>query len=135
MPRILLIIVISLICLGSLVGCKKSSGGGTTAEENLSIGIDPDPGISVVTSLAATYDFKVLIKSKMPSGGVKIDVACTKDADNSIVFSQSLNSSITPINTSVNNLQSGVVCTVRVTVTSLSKSSNTASLSFKVARK
>jgi len=141
MKNITIITAISLLVCVGFLSCKKSSsgggggGGGTVTEEILSISIDPDPGTTVVSSLGAVYDFKVNIKSKMPPSGVKIDIVCTKDADNSTVFSQSLNNSISPINTSVSNLVAGVLCTVKITVTSVSKPSNTASLNFKVARK
>jgi len=143
MKKIKVITAISLLVCISFLSCSKSSsgggggggGGGTVTEENLSISIDPDPGITVATSLGAVYDFKINIKSKMPASGVKIDIACTKDADNSNVFSQSLNNSVTPINTSVSNLVAGVLCTVKITVTSVNKPGNTASLNFKVARK
>jgi hypothetical protein len=135
--------ILLLVCF-SFYSCSKSSsgsagggggGGGTVTEENLSIKTDPDPGATVAAALGAVYDFKVNINSKMPPSGVKIDIACTKDADNSSVFSQSLNSTASPANISVNNLLAGVLCTVKVTVTSLSKPSNTATVSFKVARK
>jgi hypothetical protein len=141
MKKIKVITAISLLVCISFLSCSKSSsgggrgGGGTVTEENLSISIDPDPGITVATSLGAVYNFKINIKSKMPASGVKIDIACTKDADNSNVFSQSLNNSVTPINTSVSNLVAGVLCTVKITVTSVNKPGNTASLNFKVARK
>jgi hypothetical protein len=124
----------------SLLSCSKKSGGGggptpPPGEENLIIGIDPNPGTTTAQSLGSTYDFKVLVTSKMPASGVKVDVVCTKDSDQSVVSSQTLNSSFSPINATVSNLVSGVLCTVRVTVTSNSKPSNTATLTFKVSRK
>ena len=124
------------------IACSKNSsgsggGGGSTPviEENLLIGVDPDPGSAVASSLSATYDFKTTIKSKMPSAGIKIDMLCTKDADNSAVSSQTLSGSSSSVNMSVTGLLPGVLCTVKITVTSVSKPSNTATLSFKVARK
>ena len=135
-----IMIAVCMLVSGSFLSCSSKSspggGGGTPpTEENLNIGIDPDPGITVASSIGAIYDFKVTIKSKMPASGVKIDIVCTKDADNSNVFSQSVNSSVTPVNTSVGNLVAGILCTVKVTVTSVGKPSNTTSLNFKVARK
>lgn len=142
MKKIKNIAAILLLACVSVFSCSKSSsggggggGGGTVTEENLSISIDPDPGSTVASSLGAVYDFKVNIKSKMPASGVKIDITCTKDADNSNMFSQSLNNSVTPINTSVSNLVAGILCTVKVTVTSVNKPGNNATLNFKVARK
>ena len=142
MKNLAIITGVYLILICCCTGCsKKSSGGGsggggtTVTEENLLIGIDPDTGNAVASSLGATYDFKTTIKSKMSAAGVKIDIVCTKDADNSTVSSQTVSSTSTPVSVSVNNLQPGVLCTVKVTVTSASKPSNTVTLSFKVARK
>lgn len=132
------VLIFSLIACFIFTGCSKSSSGGgntTVQEENLSISIDPDPGTAVAASLGASYDFKINIKSKMPPSGVKIDIDCTRDSDNSSVFTQSLNNSTSSVNVSVGNLVGGVLCTAKITVTSVSKSSNTASLSFKLARK
>ncbi len=143
MRKIIIISAIYILACGSFLSCSKGSsgggsnggGGGTVTEESLSISIDPDPGTLVASSLGASYDFKVIIKSKMPPSGVKIDIICTKDADNSTVFSQSLNNSVSPINTLVGNLQAGVLCTTKITAASISKPSNQVSVSFKVARK
>lgn len=140
MKKITIIIGVCLLLSLVFMTCtKKSGGGGTTpppTEENLVIASDPNPGSTTAQSLGATYDFKVLINSKMPASGVKVDVVSIRDSDQSNVSPpQSLNSTSSPINVSITNLVSGVLCTVKITVTSASKPSNTASLSFKVARK
>ena len=140
MKRIFIIAVLCILSSLAFISCTKKSGGGTTptptpTEENLIVSIDPNPGSAAAQSLGATYDFKVIVSSKMPTSGVKVDVVCTKDSDQSTVSSQSLTGSTSPINASASNLVAGVLCTVRVTVTSNSKPSNTANLSFKVARK
>lgn len=135
--------ILTTVCVFAcsiILSCKKKSpnnggGGTTTTEENLLIGTDPDHGIIVASSLGAVYDFKIVIKSKMPASGVKIEIECTRDSDNGSVFSQTLNNSATPINISVANLVAGILCTVKITVTSVNKPSNIASMSFKVARK
>lgn len=132
------VICLLFVCLYTSCSNKSSGGGGGVpppSEENLVIGIDPDLGSAVAPSLGATYNFTTIIKSKMPVGGINIDVVCTKDADNSSVSSQTVSSSSTPVSVSVSNLLPGVLCTVKITVTSKSKPTNTASLSFKVARK
>ena len=96
MKRILLITIVCITHFG-FTGCSKggSSGGGsggggtvTPTEQNLSISISPDPGTSVVTALAASYAFKVVINSTPPTNGVKIDITGTKESDNSVQFSQ-----------------------------------------------
>lgn len=132
-----LVLVILFFVFTSACGKKGGAGGGTNEpkEENLQVSLDPNPGSAVAASLNASYDFKLLVNSKMPAAGVKIDITCTKDADNSSVSSQSLTSSSASTSILVNNLQPGILCTVKIAVTSLSLSTNKASLSFKVARK
>jgi hypothetical protein len=128
-----------LLCTG-ISYCGKKGGGNPApppapAEENLVISIDPDPGATTAAALGANYDFKVVIQSKMPTAGVKVDVACTRDADNVSISSRSLTGSAATVNTFVDNLQPGQLYTVKVTVTSVSKPSNAASKTFKLARK
>lgn len=137
--RYLIPFLFILLCT-SMSYCGKKGGSTPTpppapAEENLVINIDPDPGTTTAAALGANYDFKVVIQSKMPAAGVKVDIACTRDADNASISSRSLTGSATTVNTFVDNLQSGQLYTVKVTVTSVSKPSNTASKTFKLARK
>jgi len=117
----------------------NDKGGGTTppvvAEENLVISIEPDPGATVVKALGATFDFKLNIISKIPPQGVTITVTYKKDSDNTTLFSQTLQSSSTPVNISISNIPQNDVGTVIITVTSKSKASNTATKSFKLTRK
>ncbi len=103
-------------------------------EENLVIALDPDPGSTTVKSLGASYDFKVIIQSKMPAQGVSVNVSYKKDSDNSVIFSQTLESTTTPVSVTVNNITADVG-TVTVTVTSKSKPANTATRTFKLVLK
>jgi hypothetical protein len=120
-----------------------SSGGGTTptppvVEQNLSIALNPDPGTGIVTALSSSYAFKLLINSTPPAAGVKIDITGTKESDGSVQFSQTSqtsSSSITSVDLSLNGLVQGIVYVVKIDVTSLSTSTNKASISFKIARK
>ncbi len=112
--------------------CSKNGG---SEEENLRVALDPNPGSSVVKALGSSYSFKVIIQSKMPSGGVDVNVAYRKDSDNSVLFSQTVQSSTTPVNLTVNNIPFNEVGTVTAEVKSRSKSSNTATVSFKLTRK
>ncbi len=117
----------------------NDKGGGTTpptpGEENLVISIEPDPGTTVVKALGTTYDFRVNITSKIPTQGVTITVTFKRDSDNTTLFSQTLQSTTTPVNITISNITQNEVGTVTVTVTSKSKSSNTATKSFKLTRK
>ncbi len=104
------------------------------AEENLVIALDPDPGSTTVKSFGASYEFKVIIQSKMPAQGVSINISYRKDSDNSVIFSQTLESTTTPVSITVNNITADVG-TVTVTVTSKTKPANTATKTFKLVLK
>ena len=104
-------------------------------EENLVFSIDSDPGSGNAIANAENYAFTVKVSSKMPSLGVKLDLATKKESDNTSVDSKSIESSTADIPVTTGKLVVGTVYIVKVTVTSKSKSTNTASKEFKVARK
>ena len=120
-------------------GCKKNSGGGggggTTTEANLAVTINPANG-SVQAPSLGPFDLTVIITSPMPPGGVKIEVTAKREDNNSVFFSQTIPSTNnTTSNFSITNTPQTVVCVVDVKVTSLSKSSNTWSGSYRYSRK
>ena len=104
-------------------------------EENLVFSIDPDPGSGNAIANAENYAFTVKVSSKMPSLGVKLDLATKKESDNTSVDSKSIESSTADIPVTTGKLVVGTVYIVKLTVTSKSKSTNSASKEFKVARK
>ncbi len=128
----ILILAIGLIVI---TACSKKGGTSTQQEENLVVVIDPDPGSTTARALGSTYDFKIVLQSKMPAQGVEITVTYRKDSDNSIIFSQTLTTSNASTNVTINNVPLTDVGTVTVTVTSKSKPSNTVTKTFKLARK
>lgn len=129
------------ILLFSLVSmsCSKGGGGGTNppapTEENLSIGIDPDPGSGFAKALGASYDFKLEIKSKMPAQGVEGTVVFRREADNSVLSTQNISGSSSPINVTISNIAFSEVGIVAIDLKSKSKPSNTVSRTFKLHRK
>jgi len=50
---------------------------------------------------------------RIPTSRVKANILCAKELDNSIVDSESLNGSVTPINANVANRQPGVLDTIK----------------------
>jgi hypothetical protein len=105
-------------------------------EQKLVILLDPDPGAATAVAMAANYSFKVKITSKMPTSGVLLEYTTKKDSDNSILDPLTqINSSINSIDVTTGSLESGTLYIVTVTVKSKSQSSNTATKTFKVARK
>lgn len=123
--------------------CSKGNGGGTptpqppavVAEENIAFAIDPDPGSTVIASQSGTYSFKVNVTSKLTTSGVKVDITTKKDSDNSVVESKQVTSTTPGIDISTGTLSPGVLCTVTVVVTSGKTATNSATKTFKVARK
>lgn len=124
------------VLLLATVGCGKDQDPPPAeVEENLVVALNPDPGTTLVRALGTAYSFEVVVQSKMPPQGVTVAVSCVKDSDGSSVFSQSLQSSTSPIGVSITNLPFNEPTTVTVDVTSKSKPSNTARKTFKLVRK
>lgn len=121
-----------------VISCSKSGGNNPPpppAEENLAIGIDPDPGAVGAKALGATYDFKLLISSNMPEKGVEGTVVFRKESDNSLLSSQNIQTSTTPLNIAISSIAINEVGLVTIDVKSKSKPSNTATKTFKLSRK
>lgn len=132
--RFLFLLVAASMMLFS-TACNDGGNKPTEVEENLVIAIDPNPGSAIATALGATYTFKVTITSKMPSQGVDITTTYRKDSDNTQIFSQTLQTSSSPVNITVTGIPFNEVGTVTVEVKSKSKSTNTATKTFKLVRK
>lgn len=87
-------------------------------------------------AIGGTQAINVNVTSALPKDGVTIDVKVTKDADNSSVFTNNISSSTAGTNAiNITSLSPGVLSTVTVVVTSKTKTSNTATKTFKIAAK
>ena len=104
-------------------------------EENIAFTIDPDPGTATASASSGTYTFNVNVSSKVPGAGIKVDLTTKKDADNFLLDSKTVESSTASIAISTGTLAAGTLYNVSVVVTSKSKATNTATKTFKVARK
>ncbi len=142
------LIVFSLFVIIVSAACSKggSSGGGsvtpppptppTPTEENIVFTFDIDPGSNIYAALGTTQEVKITVTSKMPTAGVITDIVVKKDADGSTVSSSTLAAStMVPINGMITNLATNVVCTATITVKSASTATNTATKTFKIAKK
>lgn len=140
--------IFSIILTSTLLGsCSK--GGDTSSvtptptptptpiqEATIAYGIDIDPGAgNIYAALGASQTVTITLSSTLPSSGVTIDVKTTKDADGSTVSSSSVAGTTAKNTVTIDNLQSGVLCTSTITVTSKSTSTNTVTKTFKIARK
>lgn len=143
------LIVFSLFVILVSAACGKGSGGsgggGVTptpptppveTEENLVFTYDIDPGSNIYAALGTTQEVKITVTSKIPTAGVITDIVVKKDSDGTNVSSSTLAAStMVPINGMISNLATNVVCTATITIKSASKATNTATKTFKIARK
>ncbi len=143
------LIVFSLFVILVSAACSKGSGGsgggGVTptpptppppTEENIVFTYDIDPGSNIYAALGTTQEVKITVTSKMPTAGVITDIVVKKDSDGSVVSSSTLAAStMVPINGMITNLATNVVCTATITLKSASTATNTATKTFKIAKK
>ena len=142
------LIVFSLFVILVSAACGKGSGGSggggvtptpptpTPTEENIVFTYDIDPGSNIYAALGASQEVKITVTSKMPTAGVITDIVVRRDSDGATVSSSTLAAStMVPINGMITNLATNVVCTATITVKSASTASNTATKTFKIAKK
>jgi hypothetical protein len=142
------LLVFSLFVIIVSAACSKGGGTGgggvtptppptpTPTEEDIVFTYDIDPGANIYAALGATQDVKITVTSKMPGSGVTTDIVVKKDSDGSTVSSSTLAaSSSVPITGTISNLATNVVCTATITLKSVTKTTNTATKTFKIARK
>ena len=133
--------VLTLLLLWSMVmgiSCGKDNGGDDTTppppeEEALKISTNAS---SLNITAGAQFDFTVTVGSKMPAKGVKIEYTVRGESDN-VLYPQGPAIETTSASTAISlgGLPRQKFCVTTVTVTSLSKSSNTANTSFRVVYK
>lgn len=131
----------SLIAIPFLLAMCSKGGETTTTPEtpvevSVAFSVNVDPGAGNILGVVGTAQpIIVKVSSALPKEGVTILVTVTKDADNSVVFTNT-SSGLTADNTvNITGLTPGALSTVTVVVTSKATSSNTKSLSFKLAAK
>lgn len=132
MKKILLFVLVMV-----LIGCGAKEAP-EPPEEDLKLSTNPAIGTDIAGALSNTFNYKLLINSKPPKTGVKIDISVKNDLDNSISFTQSTQTSsntVSSIDLQIGNLVPGNLYTATTEVTSLSKSTNKAQIVFKIARK
>jgi len=141
------IIALSFIVL-SFAGCSKGGDSPTPTptpppvvivESDIAFKVDvagTEVNYSTVLPVVgATLAINANITSALPKDGVTIDISVKKKADNTVVFTTNLSSSAASNPVTVTGLTPGTLCVATVTVTSKSKSSNTALKTFELASK
>lgn len=134
-----------LILILSVVACSKGGDAPTPAtpvvitEPSLTapnaVLIDIDPGPNVIYAVVGTSQ-KIEVKlSAMPAAGVTIDTKLTKLQDNTIPFTNTVNSTSLSNSVLITGLTPGAVYMLSVVVTSKNTASNSKTIEFKLAAK
>ena len=133
----LLFLLLASVWTWSACG-KGSSGGGGSQPNEPTLVVDTDPTNGAVQAPSiGPFNLKVTITSAMPQNGVKIEINAKKDdgTGSNPFYSTTINTSAGVNNFNLTGTPSNVQCLVEVKVTSLSKSSNTWSGSYRYSRK
>jgi hypothetical protein len=137
MRTFLLLVGITVMTLITVSSC---GGGGDDsppppAEANLAVTTDPANG-TVQPPALGPYNLKVTITSTMPPNGVKIDITAKKDdGSNTVFFSTSVNKTTAVNDFTLTGTPAATQCLVETKVTSLTKSSNQWSGSYRYSSK
>jgi hypothetical protein len=137
MKKITVVLLIAAIAFVLTPSCGKSSGGDSgNNETNLAVEITPVNGSTEAPAVGPNFPLKVEVKSTMPPSGVKIEISAKKDGTTDPAFFTSANNATTAQNNySITNTPATVICVVTVTVTSLSKPTNTWTGSYRYSKK
>jgi hypothetical protein len=141
MNKIKLLLIVSPFLLYS---CSKGGDSTTTnppnppvvTESAIAFTVNVDPGAGVILPVLGTSQSMIVkVSSALPSSGVTVSVNVSKDSDNSIVFANSVSSTIADNNFTITGLTQGTLCTATVVVTSKSTGTNSKTITFKLAAK
>jgi hypothetical protein len=138
MKKITILLSIAAFAFFIFPSCSKSGGdsGGTTNEATLVVETTPTNGANEAPAVGPDFPLKIEVKSAMPASGVKIDITAKKDGSaDPAFFTKSQNSTTAQTTFSITNTPATVTCIVTITVTSLSKSSNVWTGSYRYSKK
>jgi hypothetical protein len=136
MRTVLLFIVFAVMSLVTVSSCGGSSDDPPPPNE-ANLAVTTDPANSTVQPPAlGPYNLKVSITSTMPPNGVKIDITAKKDdGSNTVFFSTSVNRTTAVSDFTITGTPVATQCLVETKVTSLTKSSNQWSGSYRYSSK
>ena len=119
------------------MGCQKSPSNNLAGEENLTVQTSPVTTNNNVEAPAPgpTFPLKVTITSKMPSGGVRIDIVARLDGSATTFYTESKSTQAADNNFVIQNTPKTVICVVEITVVSNNKSSNKWTGSYRYSSK
>lgn len=124
--KILFAIGISVLLI-SVVRCHKDP-----KEEGLRISTDAS---QVNNTASPFFDFSLKVESKMPPSGVKIEYMVKGEADNVVYYQNQTTSTASQKLLTIYSLPRQIMCVCTVVATSQTKTTNTATISFRVGYK
>ena len=125
------VLIVAMIVLTTL-GCKKSSTP-PPPEQDLLISTDA-ASYTIITD--PIFTFKVKVESAMPVSGVRIECTVVSEIDNQNYPQGSALNTYNPTSViTIGGLPRQKICICTIKVTSLSKSTNTATAGFRVGYK
>jgi hypothetical protein len=131
-----IISISSMLTAGSCSKKGGGGGGGGGGEQTLVVELNPAANSNQAPAPGPDFPLTVTIKSTLPTGGVKIDVAARTDvAGSTPFFSESRNSTTSVNNFTITSSPKGATLRVDVTVTSLTTSSNKWTGTYTYSRK
>ena len=130
---------LALLLMTSVAACGSKGGDDPDpppTEADLVVSTNPANG-SVVPPALGPYTVAVNITSVMPPSGVRIEVKARKDdgSGSPAFFTVSPTTTQTSNNITINSVPANTLCLVEIKVTSLTKSTNTWSGSYRFSSK
>jgi len=137
MRTVLLFVGIALMTLITVSSCGGGGDDSPPPPSEANLAVNTDPGNeSVQPPALGPYNLKVTITSTMPPNGVKIDITAKKDdGTNTVFFSTSVNRTTSTNDFTITGTPVATQCLVETKVTSLTKSSNQWSGSYRYSSK
>src|SRR5450432_1729901 len=123
MKKLAFALLISSLVFVVLPCCKKSNANN---EAGLVAETTPANNSNNLNILGPDFPLKIEITSAMPKNGVKIDITAKQDGSANPAFFTSSNTTNAPQNNyTITGTPSAITVVVNITITSLTKSSNT----------
>lgn len=132
-----LVLISFLFILNSCSSCKKDSPV-PQSEIDFPVSFSVNDYISeggIVPVIGTSQVINVIVSSQMPNKGLTIDVTVTKDVDNSILYTKNISTVSSDNIFTITGLMPGVLCTAKVVVASKISTTNTKTITFKLAAK
>jgi len=124
--------LLTLAILSLSLACGKS--GSSAPEATLAVTLTPAAG-STQAPAVGPFTLNVNITSAMPAKGVTIAVSASPDGSSATYFTSTASSTKASNDYTITNTPVGVICVVKVIVTSLSTSTNTFTGSYRYSAK